>query len=190
MDIMTGEAAGSLRRALAEDIPTLEEHHRQMLAEIREHCGDGVDPGVMDGIAADYAAKLAREIPAGTCAAWIMEFGKQPVASGAVSIVSYVPVPMDPSSRIAFLHSIFTEKEHRHRHFACRIIRAAAGFCRDQGIRRLYLFASSEGRPLYEKAGFVPVPNAMLLLAGKNLPACDGDLPDMPVLCEGTTPLR
>jgi hypothetical protein len=38
----------------------------------------------------------------------------------------------------------------------------ATVFCKSAGIRRVYLFASAEGKPVYEKEGFVPVDTAML----------------------------
>ena len=155
---------GYVRLATSEDIPLLEMHHRIMFEEIRKASGNPADPAVLGVVGIEYARKLAREIPDGDCVAWILELGDRAVASGAVSIVSYVPVPHDPRSRIAFLHSVYTEKEYRHRHFARRITQAAAGYYRTQGIRRLYLFASDAGRSVYGKAGFVPVPNAMLLM--------------------------
>lgn len=134
-----------------------------MFEEIREKSGNSLDPAVLFAIGNEYATKLTREIPTGACVAWVIQAGDRVVSSGAISIVSYVPVPHDPSSQIAFLHSIYTEKEYRHRHFACRITQAAAEYCRNRGILRLYLFASDAGRPVYEKAGFEPVPNLMML---------------------------
>jgi GNAT superfamily N-acetyltransferase len=159
-----GDYEGCLRIANAEDIPFLVNHHRKMFEEIREKTGNPADLPVLAALEREYAGKLASEIPSGACIAWVVQSGDHLVSSGAISIVSYVPVPHDLSSRIALLHSIYTEPEYRHRHHARRITQAAADCCRDQGIRRLYLFASEAGRPVYEKAGFVPVPNMMLLL--------------------------
>jgi len=159
-----GDNEGYLRIATPEDIPFLVNHHRKMFEEIREKTGNRVDLSILAALENEYSVKLVREIPSGACIAWVMLVGDRIVSSGAVSIISYVPVPHDLSSTIAFLHSVYTEKEYRHRHCARRITQAAAGYCRDRGIRRLYLFASDAGRPVYEKAGFVPVPNTMLLL--------------------------
>jgi GNAT superfamily N-acetyltransferase len=155
---------GHLRIAIPEDIPILLHHHRKMFEEIRKKTGNPVDLSILAALENEYRVKLAREIPCGACIAWVVDIGDRIVSSGAVSIVSYVPVPHDLSFRIAFLHSVYTEKAYRHRHYARRITQAAADYCRDRGIRRLYLFASDAGQPVYEKAGFVPVPNTMLLL--------------------------
>jgi len=161
MTVPVVQDEGYIRFATAGDIPLLEMHHRIMFEEIRKKSGNPEDPAVLGIVGIEYAKKLVREIPSGDCVAWILQLGDRAVASGAVSIVSYVPVPHDPHSRIAFLHSIFTEQEYRNRRFASRITQAAADYCRSQGIRRLYLFASDAGRPLYEKTGFFPVPNVM-----------------------------
>ena len=164
MNDRAGEREGNLRIATPEDIPFLVNHHRKMFEEIREKTGNPVDLPLPAALENEYRVKLAREIPSGVCIAWVVLIGDRIVSSGAVSIISYVPVPHDLSTNIAFLHSVYTEKEYRHRYYARRITQAAADYCRDKGIRRLYLFASDAGQPVYEKVGFVPVPNAMLLL--------------------------
>jgi GNAT superfamily N-acetyltransferase len=164
---MSGRSTGDepcIRTAVPDDIPILAHHHRLMFEEIREKSGLPIDPSAMADLENGYADKLAYEFPSGACVSWVVQIRDQIVSSGAVSIVDYVPVPHDLSSRVAFLHSIYTEKEYRHRRYAEKITQAAADYCRNQGIRRLYLFASDSGRPLYEKIGFAPVPNMMLLL--------------------------
>jgi GNAT superfamily N-acetyltransferase len=158
----TGDNDGCLRIATPEDIPFLIKHHRKMFEEIREKTGSPLDLPMLAALENEYCVKLVREIPYGACIVWVVPIGDRIISSGVVSIISYVPVPHDLSSTIAFLHSIFTEKEFRRRHFARRITQAAADYCRDRGIRRLYLFASDSGRRVYEKVGFVPVPNTML----------------------------
>jgi len=164
MDTVAEIGDSSIRVATEEDIPWLARHHRMMFEEIQESNGTVPDPGVMALLEKEYAAKLAREFKSGTCISWVAVKGDRIVASGAVSILQYVPVPHDLSCPVAFLHSVYTEKEYRRRDHATRIARKAADFCRDQGIKRLYLFASTAGTRVYEKTGFVPVPNMMLLL--------------------------
>lgn len=164
MDTIAAIDDSCIRVATEEDIPWLARHHRKMFEEIQECNGTAPDRAVMAELEKEYAAKLAREFKSGTCISWVAVTGDRIVASGAISILQYVPVPHDLSCQVAFLHSVYTEKEYRHRHHAARIAREAAGFCRDRGIKRLYLFASTAGTPVYEKTGFVPVPNMLLLL--------------------------
>ena len=153
-----------IRIAVDDDIPQLARHHRMMFEEIWEQNGTPADPSVLALLEKEYIEKLAREFKSGTCISWVADIGNRIVSSGATSIVSYVPVPHDPLCRIAFLHSVYTEKKFRHQHHARTITGHAADYCRNLGIRRMYLFASDAGRPLYEKSGFVPVPNMMMHL--------------------------
>jgi GNAT superfamily N-acetyltransferase len=150
--------------AVQDDIPALSRHHRLMFEEIQTTTGVPANPSDMAGLEKGYAEKLAREFASGSCISWVVKIGPRIVSSGGLSIVSYVPVPHDLSVRIAFLHSIYTEEKFRNKGYAGQIVGEAARYCREKGIRRTYLFASGDGRPVYEKAGFVPVPDTMLLL--------------------------
>jgi GNAT superfamily N-acetyltransferase len=153
----------SIRLATQEDIPTLAYHHRKMFEEIWEKKNRASDPALLSALEEEYARKLTDELKSGTCIAWVTVLEGRIVSSGAISILSYVPVPHDLSSKIAFLHSIYTEKPYRNHHFAQGITREATRYCRQQGIRRLYLFSSDDGRSIYEKNGFMPVDNLMML---------------------------
>jgi GNAT superfamily N-acetyltransferase len=164
MNDLAGNGKSCIRIATGEDIPRLAIHHRMMFEEIQEKDGVHTDPSGMAVLEKEYAEKLAREFKSGTCISWVAQTGNRIVSSGAISIVSYVPVPHDLSPRIAFLHSVYTEKAYRHQHHARTITQEAVNYCRNLGIKRLYLVASDAGRPLYEKSGFVPVPNMMMLL--------------------------
>jgi GNAT superfamily N-acetyltransferase len=153
----------SIRLATQEDIPTLAYHHRKMFEEIWEKKSRASDPALLSALEEEYARKLTDELKSGTCIAWVTVLEGRIVSSGAISILSYVPVPHDLSSKIAFLHSIYTEKPYRSHHFAQGITREATRYCREQGIKRLYLFSSDDGRSIYEKNGFMPVDNLMML---------------------------
>jgi GNAT superfamily N-acetyltransferase len=94
----------------------------------------------------------------------MIEEGHRIIASGAVSFVAYVPTPLDPSSTIAYLHSMYTDKEHRGRKCAERIMQQVLDHCRAQGIRRIILNASEAGQPVYEKLGFRTASDMMRLI--------------------------
>lgn len=49
---------------------------------------------------------------------------------------------------------MYTEPSHRRRGLARKIMTAMLDWCLVQGIKRITLHASDEGRPLYEKLGF------------------------------------
>jgi len=59
---------------------------------------------------------------------------------------------------------MYTEKQYRNNNFANLIVERAIRFCRDLGIKRVFLNASEAGRPIYEKVGFRAAPEMMRLV--------------------------
>ena len=150
-----------LHLATTGDIPLLASHHRRMFEEIWEQKGLVLEAANAKEVENAYIEKLKKEIPAGTCKAWVVQENDQAVASGAISIVSYVPVPSDVNHSAAYLHSMYTEKEFRGKKYARQIIAGALEFCKKNRISRVVLNASDAGRPLYEKLGFTSSPETM-----------------------------
>ncbi len=143
------------------DMRLLAVHHRKMFEEIWLLNGQLLDAVKAEAIEKAYLEKIEKQIPEGTCLAWLVQDGEQTVASGAITIASLVPVPNDTNHTVAYLHSMYTEKDYRGRKLARQIITQAVTYCRTRGIRRIILNASDAGRPLYEKLGFVASPEAM-----------------------------
>jgi len=152
-----------LRFAKSDDIPILERHHRLMFEEILTLKGMNIDHSTFKKIEAAHNDKLEKQLSDGSCVAWLIEYNKDIVASGAVSIISMVPVPDEPSHEVAYLHSMYTERDFRRKKFAHRIIDEAIHYCMGKGIKRMILAASEAGRPLYKQIGFQPAENLMRL---------------------------
>ena len=129
-----------------------------MFEEIWEKKGQPIDNSAGNEIEQAYSLKLAAELQAGSCRSWLIEKGEQVVASGAITIVSLVPTPNDLSTRVAYLHSMYTEPERRGKNLASRIVRTALAYCKANGVRRVILNASEAGKPIYEKIGFSSSP--------------------------------
>lgn len=156
----------TLREAAEQDIPQMAIHHRLMFEEIWEKRGEQIETCAGREIERAYSSKLSAELPTGSCKAWLIERGNQIVASGAISVVSFVPTPMDFSSRVAYLHSMYTEAGERGKNYASRIVKAALEYCKTNGIKRVILNASEAGRPIYEKIGFASSPEMMRIFVG------------------------
>lgn len=149
-----------LQPAGPRDIPVLVNHHRRMFEEIlvSEHQeAEGHDFTELDRA---YTKKLTETL-GGSCLAWIVRAGDRVAASCALSVVSLVPVPHDPSCTVGCLHSLYTEKTFRRRGCAGLLIEHILPHCRRMGIKRVLLNASRAGWPLYAQMGFEPVENAM-----------------------------
>jgi GNAT superfamily N-acetyltransferase len=103
------------------------------------------------------------ELKSGICRAWVIEDEGKIISSGAITFVSFVPNPSDLSSKVAYLHSMYTEKSHRKKKCAQRIIQKVIEYCKANGIKRIVLNASDAGRHVYEKIGFHSTPDTMRL---------------------------
>ncbi len=151
----------TLREATEQDILQLSIHHRKMFEEIWAKKGQQIGNSTAMEIEQAYARKLSGELPGGACKSWLIEDGGEPVASGAITILSFVPTPNDLSSKVAYLHSMYTEAGLRGRNLASHIVRTALAYCKTNGIKRVFLSASEAGRPVYERIGFASSPDMM-----------------------------
>jgi len=149
--------------ATIDDVQILAIRHRKMFEEIYEKKGIKIEKIRAKELEAAYMDKIAKQIPDGVCKAWVIKKDDQIIASGAITVVSLVPVPSDLSHSIAYLHSMYTEITHRQNKCAQKIVGRAIQYCQDNGINRVLLNASDAGKPIYEKAGFVPLPETMSL---------------------------
>ena len=153
-----------LREATPADVPTLVIHRRRMFEDMAAAGGTPYDVTALDAMDVAYAAHLSLRLVDGAERAWVIESGGRIVASGAVLLSEWLPRPRDLTGRLAYLHSVYTLPEYRRRGLARRIVETAIDFCRAQGLRRLVLHASRDGRPLYESLGFTPTNEMRLVL--------------------------
>jgi GNAT superfamily N-acetyltransferase len=152
-----------VREALSVDISIMTEHHGKMFKEIWELKGEHLQPARIVEIEKAYTQKLETEMEGGVCKAWVIEDKGKVVSSGAITFISLVPNPSDLSSKVAYLHSMYTDKSHRNRKCAQRIIQSVITYCRSNGIKRILLNASEVGQPIYQKIGFRSASDTMRL---------------------------
>ena len=150
-----------LQEATIDDIHILATHHRRMFGEIWEQKGLAMEKTISQELESAYSDKITEQLPAGICKAWVIKSDNTIIASGAITIVSLVPIPPDMNHRIAHLHSMYTEKAYRNKKCAQQIVDSALRYCRQNRINRVTLNASDAGRPIYEKIGFVSSPDTM-----------------------------
>ncbi len=153
--------------ATISDIKQLTTHYRKMFEEICELEGKFINEDILNEIEKAYCEKLENQISEGSCKAWVVINGNKVVSSGAVTIVSFVPVPNDSNHNIAYFHSMYTESKFRGRKYAQKIIDKAIQYCKEIGINRVILNTSDAGKPIYEELGFTESPNSMISFINK-----------------------
>ena len=152
-----------LRKATKEDIHTLSNHHARMFEEMFIIAGKPIDKGDLTSLHRKYQEKLENQLPTSQCQSVIAEKNNKIIASGAVSIMSYVPVPGDLNHEVGYIHTIYTEKNYRKRGVAKSILNALKELCQQANLKRVFLFSSNEGESLYKEFGFCSAPEAMRL---------------------------
>jgi GNAT superfamily N-acetyltransferase len=140
-----------VRRASADDLPTLLDHRFGMIESVFS--------------AARTDAGLAREIREANQAwldihfgrdydAWIGWIDDQAAGSAAVLWFPHPPTPSNPIGLEAYVLSVFTRPEFRRRGVARALMNEIVEEARRRGIHRVWLRFSNEGRPLYVDLGF------------------------------------
>src|SRR5215470_15676447 len=89
------------------------------------------------------------------------------VGSGGISIYDNPPGP-GPTTREAYIMSMFTEADARGRGVARAVLDALLDFAREAGgVGRVWLRASEIGRPVYLRAGFQPLDSCLQMYLGR-----------------------
>lgn len=144
-----------VRQARAEDIPALVELRMELFCELGELADPQADPVLWQATCAYFRAAEAE----GDARSWVMEADGELVACGTLALFVRPPYPGNLSGREAYLLNMYTLPAWRKRGMASALLGAMAAHAREQQLGKLWLHASDEGRPLYERMGFVTNPS-------------------------------
>ena len=151
----------TLREANLNDLSILVHQRRVMFIEAT----DAKNKKALDAMDKAYRKHIEKALPLGTFKAWLMETKSGTVISGgAISVYEQPPRPQDDTLRYVYVHSIYTEPEHRRRGLARTIIETIIRWCRENGFRTLTLHAVEGSRPLYEFLGVDPTTEMRMFL--------------------------
>lgn len=131
-----------VREALAADIPALVRLRMALFCEVGELDDPLADAALWQATQAYFSAAQAD----GSARSWLVEIEGEAVACGTLA------------GREAYLLNMYTRPAWRKRGMASALLDAMARHAREQQLGKLWLHASDEGRPLYERLGFVANP--------------------------------
>lgn len=88
------------------------------------------------------------------------------ISMGVVTILllDLAPRPEDTSGVDGYIINMYVAPAHRRNGLGRQLLAACRREADQLGLRRLVLYATPDGKPLYESAGFEPNPNWMELL--------------------------
>jgi pyroglutamyl-peptidase len=148
-----------IRRATVEDIDVLVEMRLALQREIGALYADAP----AEGAAETNRQYLHWAMPAGEFLAWVAEANGQLVACSGLVFYSRMPGMHGLASREAYVMNMYTHPTYRRMGIASELLNRMIQFARSSGARRIWLRATSMGRPVYEKIGFEPMESAMQL---------------------------
>jgi GNAT superfamily N-acetyltransferase len=133
----------------------------------------GESAEMLEGPLTDASAAFFRgTIESGEYVAWLAVPRHVPglvVGGAGVLLRPMLPRPTPAGvvqGREALIANVYTEPAWRRRGLAALLMRHILDFTRANGIHRVLLHASKEGRPLYESLGFVPTSEMRLAYPG------------------------
>ena len=113
----------------------------------------GADGG---GLGAAMREYMERKMPAGGFLAWVAESEGALVATSGVTIFERPPNGANLSGLEAYLSNMYTLPAWRGRGVGTALVATIVAHLKTTRVRRIWLHATEQGRPVYAKAGFVP----------------------------------
>ncbi len=94
--------------------------------------------------------------------------GKRVIGCASICYMYIMPTFDHPTGKRARLMNVYTMKEWQRRGIAKKMVSMLTDDARKRGVTEISLDATEEGRPLYEKLGYVPSKEGMVFLLKKD----------------------
>ena len=141
-----------IRLATLDDLDELVRLRLDFLGEVGS-LKAGADGGELGEAMRDY---MARKMPSGAFLAWVAEADGAIVATSGVTIFERPPNGANLSGLEAYLSNMYTLPGWRGRGLGTALVETIVAHLKATHVRRIWLHATEQGRPVYAKAGFVP----------------------------------
>ena len=148
---MSGQHTYRIRLATLDDADELVRLRLDFLEEVG-NLKAGTDTGELG---AAMRAYLVRKLPTGEFLAWVAESEGAIVATSGVTIFERPPNGANPAGLEAYLSNMYTLATWRGRGIGTALVATIVTHLRATRVRRIWLHATEQGRPVYAKAGFV-----------------------------------
>ena len=143
---MTEDASGStdysIRPATIAEVETLVELRLAMFEAM------GIERSELALAIAPMRIYFEQHLPTGAFRVWVAEHQKVPIAAIGLVIHSVPPSPWNITGKVAYIMNLVTLG------IAKQLLLHVLDIVRSEGIPKVSLHASSDGRPLYEQLGF------------------------------------
>ena len=93
----------------------------------------------------------------------VLAIDEKAVGCATMCYIDMIPTFHRPSGKIAHLMNVYTNSQYRRQGIAFHLLSILIHEAKEKGITKISLDATELGRPLYEKLGFVPSNDYMIL---------------------------
>jgi GNAT superfamily N-acetyltransferase len=99
--------------------------------------------------------------------AWVAVYNGEIIATSGLTIYNIPPNRVCPTGKVAYLSNMFTISEYRRQGIGSKLLDLIMDEARSYGCERVILNATSLGRGLYEKYGFMHSEDSMWYYPGR-----------------------
>jgi GNAT superfamily N-acetyltransferase len=148
----------TIRPATMADIPHIVSHRAQMFRDM------GI-PAQFEDMATATDLWLRQAVPAHTYRGWMATAPGGDIAGGSgLLVIPWPPGPITLDPRCGFVFNVYTDPAHRKQGIARQLMEVMHDWCRNEGIERIVLNASTFGQSLYASMGYVVTDEPMMRL--------------------------
>lgn len=142
----------TIRVAGADDLDELCRLRLAFIGDVRH-----VDPATFDPAFVDATRTFFLDaMQVGRIRSWLAVVGDRAVGLVSVVVADVPPLPGRREVREGYVINAYVAPEGRRRGTGRALLDAALASADELGLRGFHLYATEDGRPLYEQAGFVP----------------------------------
>ena len=149
----------TLRYATPQDAALVTSHRHRMFAD-----NGFATESTLAATDAVFEPWVRERLADGRYLGLLLEEGTGVVAGAGIFFADFPPHWMDPQPLRAYILNVYTEPSTRGSGYAGQLMQAVLDQCRQRGVPTVVLHASPQGRPIYEKLGFIGTDEMMLRL--------------------------
>lgn len=147
-----------IRQATIKDLPLLMEWRMTVLREVFSLSANAD----LSELEAANEAYYKTALSDGTHIACYAAENEKIVGCGGICLHTEMPSPDNPNGKCAYLMNVFVSPEYRGKGYGKQIVEWLIQKAIENEATKIYLESSQSGKKVYEKAGFVVLPEMMI----------------------------
>ena len=140
-----------IRRAAVDDV--------EMLVQLRlalQHESEHIESDAqIETVRQAIYKYMLEKMPTEEFIVWVAEIEDKIVATSGLIFFAKPPSEKNLSGREAYVLNMYTVPQWRGKGLATMLLQELTYYVKKTDARRIWLYATADGKPIYEKAGFV-----------------------------------